>query len=172
MCRALDGCAVRLCAPWPACGPSRPAPLRPSSNSGPALIWTPLEALAFYMSYSYAFLPSGEQLGLATTTADLAPETARNYEIGARWDPWPALTLSAAVFRLNRDDVRVADPARPGLFIKTGQTRTDGVELEVQGRATPFWQNLRGLCLPQRLYHRAHLQRHDRDRRRDHPGGE
>jgi len=105
-----------------------------------ALIWTPIEAVAVYLSYSYAFLPSGEQLGLATTTADLAPETARNYEIGARWDPWPALSLSAAVFRLNRDDGRVVDPARPGLFIKTGQTRTDGVELELRGTVTPFWQ--------------------------------
>ena len=105
-----------------------------------ALIWTPIAPVAFYISYSYAFLPSGEQLGLATTTADLAPETARNYEVGARWDVGPALTLSAAAFRLNRNDVRVADPARPGLFIKTGQTRTDGVELALQGTVTPFWQ--------------------------------
>ena len=89
------------------------------------LIWTPVKGATYYASYSESFLPSGEQLGLATTTADLAPETARNYELGARWDVRPALTLSTALFRTDRDDVRVADPTRPGFFVKTGQQRAD-----------------------------------------------
>ena len=49
------------------------------------------------------------------------------------------LALSAAVFRLDRDDVRSPDPANPGFFVKTGQQRTDGVELGVQGEITPAW---------------------------------
>ena len=43
-----------------------------------ALIWTPIDPLTFYVAYSYAFLPSAEQLSLATTTTDLDPEKARN----------------------------------------------------------------------------------------------
>ena len=104
-----------------------------------ALIWTPLDPLSLYIAYSYAFLPSAEQLGLATTTVDLSPETATNYEIGARWDVLPKLTLSAALFRLDRDNVRVNDPTRPGFFVKTGQQRTDGFELGLQGSVLPFW---------------------------------
>jgi catecholate siderophore receptor len=104
------------------------------------LIWLPNAASTYYVSYSYSFLPSGEQLGLAATTADLAPEKAKNYEIGARWDLRPKLTLSAAVFRLDRDDVRVADPANPGFFVKTGQQRTDGVEFGLQGEMTRDWE--------------------------------
>jgi catecholate siderophore receptor len=104
------------------------------------LIWTPDARSTYYLSYSESFLPSGEQLGLATTTADLAPETAKNYEAGARWDLRPALTLSTALFRTDRDDVRVADPARPGFFIGTGQQRTEGVEVGLQGDVTPVWQ--------------------------------
>ena len=103
------------------------------------LIWLPNAFSSYYVSYSYAFLPSGEQLGLATTTADLEPEKAKNYEIGGRWDLAPALTLSAAIFRLDRDDVRVADPANPGFFVKTGQQRTDGVEIGLQGDIMPTW---------------------------------
>jgi catecholate siderophore receptor len=104
------------------------------------LIWQPTAASTYYGSYSYAFLPSGEQLNLATTTADLAPETAKNYEIGARWDVLPRLTLSTAVFRLDRDNVKVADPVNAGFFVKTGQQRTEGVEIGLQGDVTPRWQ--------------------------------
>lgn len=104
------------------------------------LIWMPDAVSTYYISYSYAFLPSAEQLSLATTTADLAPEKAKNYEIGARWDLLPKLTLSVAAFRLDRDDVRVADPLNPGFFVKTGQQRTEGVELGLQGEVTRNWQ--------------------------------
>ena len=104
------------------------------------LIWSPAFGGTYYAAYSFAFLPSGEQLGLATTTADLSPEKARNYEVGGRWDLRPGLQLSAALFRTDRDDVRVADPANPGLFVKTGRTRTEGVEIGLQGDVRPGWQ--------------------------------
>ena len=35
--------------------------------------------------------------------------------------------------------VRVNDPTRPGFFVKTGQQRTDGLELGLQGSVLPFW---------------------------------
>jgi catecholate siderophore receptor len=104
------------------------------------VVWQPVRGVSAYASYSYAFLPSAEQLSLATSTADLGPEKARNYEVGARWDLFPALTLSAALFRTLREDVRVADPLNPGLFVKTGEQRTDGVELGLQGRVAPGWE--------------------------------
>jgi catecholate siderophore receptor len=104
------------------------------------LIWTPTPGSAYYASYSYSFLPSAEQLSLAVNTADLAPEKAKNFEIGGRWDLRPNLMLSAAVFRLDRDDVRSPDPLNPGFFVKTGQQRTDGVEIGIQGDITPDWR--------------------------------
>jgi catecholate siderophore receptor len=104
------------------------------------LVWTPTAASVYYVSYSYAFLPSGEQLSLAPTTADLTPEKAINYEIGARWDLRPRLTLSSAIFRNDRNDVHVADPANPGTFVKSGQQRVDGVEIGIQGEVARNWQ--------------------------------
>ena len=104
------------------------------------LIWQPTAAQTYYVSYSFAFLPSAEQLGLTANTASLDPETAKNYEVGARWDLAKALTLSAALFRTDRDNVRVADPANPGLFVKTGQLRSEGFEIGLQGDVTANWQ--------------------------------
>ncbi|RZI43569.1 TonB-dependent siderophore receptor [Herbaspirillum sp. HC18] len=108
------------------------------------VIWTPNDWSTYYASYSYAVLPSGEQLSLAPNTADLAPEKAINYEIGARWDLQRSLTLSAALFRLDRDEVRVADPLNPGYFVKTGQQRTEGIELGLQGDVMRNWQIFAG----------------------------
>lgn len=104
------------------------------------IVWTPTASSAYYASYSYAFLPSGEQLSLATTTQDLSPEKSVNYEVGARWDVLPRLTLSAAVFRTVRQDVRVADPVNIGQFLRTGEQRAEGMELGLQGDVTGWWQ--------------------------------
>jgi catecholate siderophore receptor len=104
------------------------------------LIWEPNSVSTYYVSYSYAFLPSAEQLGLVTTNVTLEPETAKNYEVGARWDLLPRLTLSTAIFQLERNNVKSVNPAVPGTFVQTGQQRTQGAELGLQGDVTRNWQ--------------------------------
>lgn len=104
------------------------------------LIWYPNSASTYYASYSSAFLPSSEQLSLATNNAELGPENAKNYELGARWDLLPKLTLSAAVFRTDRNDVKVNDPVLAGVLVMTGQQRTEGVELSLQGEVARNWE--------------------------------
>ena len=104
------------------------------------LLWLPTPNSVYYVSYSYAFLPSGEQLSLAPTTSDLAPEKSINYEVGARWDLWPRLTLSTAIFRTDRENVHVNDPTNPGTFVQSGKQRVDGVEIGLQGEVTRYWQ--------------------------------
>lgn len=102
------------------------------------LIWSPTAVSTYYASYSYSFVPSAETLTLAANNADLAPEKARNYELGARWDLLPSLTLSSAIFRLDRDNVKNSDGA--GGLVLTGQQRTQGVEFGLQGDVTRSWQ--------------------------------
>ncbi len=104
------------------------------------LVWSPTAAQSYYASYSYAFLPSGETLSLAVTTASLAPEKAKNYEVGGRWDVLPNLQLSGALFRTDKTDVRVADPDNAGFFLKTGKQRSTGFELGLQGEVARGWQ--------------------------------
>jgi catecholate siderophore receptor len=104
------------------------------------LIWSPNGVSTYYVSYSYAFLPSAEQLGLVVTNATLEPETATNYEVGARWDVLPGLTLSTAIFQLERNNVKSVNPAVPGTFVQSGQQRTQGAELGLQGDVTRNWQ--------------------------------
>ncbi|HLO64460.1 MAG TPA: TonB-dependent siderophore receptor [Azonexus sp.] len=109
------------------------------------LIWSPTQSQTYYASYSYSFLPSAETLGLTVlnaatgaSSADFAPEKAINYEVGGRWDLMPGLSLSSAIFRLNRNNVRNSDGQ--GGFVQVGQQQTDGVEVGLQGDITSKWK--------------------------------
>lgn len=104
------------------------------------VIVKPVEALSFYASYSTSFLPqSGDQFGpLDATTAFLEPEEFENLELGAKWALNPGLLLSAALFRLDRDNTRFTDPLT-GVTELTGAARIEGFEISLAGEILPFW---------------------------------
>ena len=105
------------------------------------LIFQPTARTSIYTSYSYTFLPSGERLGLAANTAELRPENAVNYEVGTKLSVFgDRLTLAAAVFHLDRNNVKSVDPANPARLVLTGQQRTEGVTISAAGRITSRWE--------------------------------
>lgn len=104
------------------------------------LIYQPNAVSSYYASYSYAFLPSGETLALASNNSELEPEKAKNWELGGKWDLTPSLSATAALFRLDRANVKAADPANPGKLLLSGLQRTEGVEVGLQGQVTRNWQ--------------------------------
>lgn len=109
------------------------------------LIYQPNGSSSYYASYSYAFIPSGETLSLASNNAELEPEKAKNYEIGGKWDINPKLSATAAVFRLDRANVKAAIPGtNPVQLSLSGLQRTEGVELGLQGEVTKNWQVFAG----------------------------
>ncbi len=110
------------------------------------VVFKPFSALALYASYSVSYLPySGDQFAsLDDTTVTLDPEKFTNYEIGAKWDITPRLSLTAAAYRLNRTNQRMNHPTIPGLVIQTGETETEGFELTLTGQVTDQWQIIGG----------------------------
>ncbi len=124
---------------------------RPDGMLAPrfGLVLTPVGALSLYASYSLAYLPSsGDQFAsLTATTATLEPERFRNREVGIKWDIGDALSLTAAVYQLDRTNTAAPDPADPSRTVQTGSQRTRGTELEVSGRISPAWQIAGGVAL-------------------------
>jgi catecholate siderophore receptor len=110
------------------------------------VVFKPFSTLALYASYSVSYLPySGDQFAsLDDTTVTLDPEKFTNYEIGAKWDITPRLSLTAAAYRLNRTNQRMNHPTIPGLVIQTGETETEGFELTLTGQVTNQWQIIAG----------------------------
>ena len=110
------------------------------------LIYKPVEDVSLYASYSVAYQPrAGEQLAsLGASNQALKPETFRNRELGAKWNIRPDLAAGVAVYRLDRGNVAVPDPANPARSILVDGQVAKGVELEIAGRVTDAWQLMGG----------------------------
>ena len=110
------------------------------------LVYKPIDDVSLYASYSMAYQPrAGEQLAsLSASNAALDPETFRNREIGAKWDLRPDLSASIAVYRLDRGNVAVVDPADSTRSILVDGQTAKGVEVGIAGRITEAWQLMGG----------------------------
>ncbi|HEY3815239.1 MAG TPA: TonB-dependent receptor, partial [Caulobacteraceae bacterium] len=81
-----------------------------------AIVYKPLETLSVYASYGTSFDPSAENLSLAASNADLAPEKDQTFEGGAKAVVLNGrLSLTAAVFQTEMTNARFADPTNPTL---------------------------------------------------------
>lgn len=105
------------------------------------LVYKPREELSFYTSYSLSNLPrAGEQLSsLTLTNRSLDPEKFTNYEVGAKWDVRPSISLTAAAYRLDRSNVVIPDPTDATKSILVDGQRATGLELGASGKLTKKW---------------------------------
>ncbi|HYH80590.1 MAG TPA: TonB-dependent siderophore receptor [Longimicrobium sp.] len=106
------------------------------------VVLKPMEPVSVYGTYSVSHLPSsGDQFGsLNATTETLEPEAFTNREVGAKWDVRPNLSLTAAVYRLDRTNTTAPDPNDATRVVQTGAQRTTGFELGAAGNVTRAWQ--------------------------------
>jgi catecholate siderophore receptor len=106
------------------------------------IVYKPATAISIYGSYSVSYLPSsGDQFSsLTTITQQVKPEKFTNYEIGAKWDLARNLSLTTAVYRLDRTNTRAVDPNDPTRIVQTGSQRTNGFEFGANGSITRAWK--------------------------------
>jgi catecholate siderophore receptor len=117
-----------------------------------ALAYKPLPNGSVYLSFGTSFNPSAEDLSLISSSrsfslnnANLDPEKNRNYELGSKWSLLRGqLDLSGAIFRAEKTNARVPDPADILVNILAGSQRVDGAEFRVNGRVTSSWQLIAG----------------------------
>jgi catecholate siderophore receptor len=113
-----------------------------------ALTYKPAVHGSIYFAFGTSFNPSAEDLSLISSSrsfslnnANLDPEKNRTYELGTKWAPMDSrLSLRAAIFRLEKENARVPDPANVLLNILGGSQRVDGAELRAQGQLTAKWR--------------------------------
>lgn len=149
---------IALAAYPPATTPLTAAQLLPQNSEETLFsyrfgaVYKPTEATALYIAYGNARTPTSATVRLgcgvvaaigATDPCRAAPETARNYEIGARAEILDRrLLLTAALFRNERSNFRVPanDPAAVNPQVVDGRSRVDGLALGAAGFITPRWQ--------------------------------
>ncbi|HEY0321346.1 MAG TPA: TonB-dependent siderophore receptor [Pyrinomonadaceae bacterium] len=105
------------------------------------IVVKPITDLSLYGSYSVSYLPSsGDQFSsLTTITQQVKPEKFSNYEVGVKWDIGRYLSLTSALYRLERTNTRSIDPNNPTAIIQTGSQRTNGFEIGLNGNITRAW---------------------------------
>lgn len=124
----------------------QPGPAHLSSNDNlvsPRLgiVFKPIQSATLYANYSVASFPrGGDQLSsLSSVNQGLKPEKFTNYEIGGKLAINPDLLATIAVYRLNRDNVAVVNPATGIVDQLADGQRTNGVELGINGRLSSAW---------------------------------
>lgn len=122
--------------------------LDPAGTTTRALTWRagavvkPTASGSVYAAVGTSFNPSGETLALDSRgTAGLDPERSRSAEVGTKWDLLrQRLSLSAALFRTEKTNARMTNPADPnGPQILAGEQRVQGAELGLAGKLARWW---------------------------------
>jgi catecholate siderophore receptor len=103
------------------------------------LIFKPVGPASLYATYSVSFLPSsGDQFAsLTATSAALEPEEFENMEVGVKWDVREDLSLTAAIYRLDRTNTTAPGPNNTTVL--TGAQRSEGIEFSLNGAVTERW---------------------------------
>jgi len=106
-----------------------------------ALIYKPVDAVSVYASYSKTFVPrAGDQLSSLTASNNkFDPESFLNKEVGVKWDARADLSLAAAIYRLERSNVAITDPAVTTQAILVDGQVVKGIELSATGRINRAW---------------------------------
>jgi catecholate siderophore receptor len=113
-----------------------------------AIVYKPRENGSIYLSYSNSFDPSGQGIeslissgrAVGEANIDLSPETSWSVEMGSKWNLFDnRFMLTGAIFRIQKDNVRVPDPDAPGFNTLGGKQRVDGFEVGFDGRPLPRW---------------------------------
>ena len=103
-----------------------------------ALTYKPAANGSVYFASGTSFDPSAEGLALSTTTALLAAERTKSFELGSKWQ-FGKLLLSGALFRTTLYNVRERSPTDPTILILAGTAQVDGLELIFAGDPLDRW---------------------------------
>lgn len=125
-------------------------------NYQAGVVYKPVENASIYFNYATSSNPSGETEGqsggadgasgggVGGGRADLDPERAKSFELGAKWNLFDdQLALTAAAFRTSKSNARANDPTT-GAIMLIGNNRVQGFELSATGNITPEWDIVAG----------------------------
>lgn len=95
-----------------------------------------------YVSYSDIFTPQSSK---GTSGTPVKPIVGKNYEIGIKGEYFGgALNASIALFRIDQENravqVFVPDCPQSACYEASGEVRSQGIDMELQGALTQHWQ--------------------------------
>ncbi|MHC5747667.1 MAG: TonB-dependent siderophore receptor [Nostoc sp.] len=108
------------------------------------IVYQPVKPISLYASYSRSFTPT---VGTSFDDGVFQPERGTQYEVGVKADLNDRFSATLALYDLTRTNVLTADErpnVPPGFSIQTGEQRSRGVELTLEGEILPGWNIIAG----------------------------
>ena len=111
------------------------------------LMYQPSQEVSYYAAYGTSFNTSGDLYQFDPTSANTAPESSRNMEIGAKWELYDGdLSFRTALARTEKYNERNTDiDTATASYLLSGKRHTDALEFEIAGRITPQWDIFAGI---------------------------
>lgn len=109
-----------------------------------SLVFEPADDQTYYATFGRSNTPQGTSIvgagtGISVTTADLKPEVAESWEIGAKYG-LSGVTLTASAFLINKQNATKLDSATGDLISQSGERqRVRGLEFGIAGKLTEQW---------------------------------
>lgn len=107
-----------------------------------AVIVKPVDNVSIYSMYATSYLPSsGDQFSaLNVGTVILKPQKFETEEFGVKWNIFPRLQYTAAIYNIDRSNVPISNPDGSGTFFPDAKQRIRGFETALNGYITDQWQ--------------------------------
>ncbi|MBL8269296.1 TonB-dependent siderophore receptor [Steroidobacter sp.] len=109
------------------------------------LIWRPVSATTLYLSWGKSFLPNagrGDRFG-----NQFEPEVGEAFEAGVKQEILDGrMALTAAAFEITKSNVLTIDPSDIRFSVNSGEARSRGFELEMDGTLRPGWRLRAGVA--------------------------
>jgi catecholate siderophore receptor len=107
------------------------------------VLYQPTPLSSYHFSYGTSFNTAGDTYQYDAGSANVAPESSRNFELGGKFDSESGdLSSRFAIFHTTKynERNRDADSVNACNYVLSGQRHAAGVEFDVAGRITPRWE--------------------------------
>ena len=105
------------------------------------IVYQPIPAISLYANYARSFRPT---IGTSASGDAFSPERGTQYEIGVKADITDQLSATLTLYDLTRSNVTTEDPDNPFFQVQTGEQRSQGIELDINGEILPGWNIFAG----------------------------
>ncbi|MBE9077523.1 TonB-dependent receptor [Romeria aff. gracilis LEGE 07310] len=106
------------------------------------IVYQPIQPVSLYASYTRSFTPVS---GVNIDNEPFDPERGTGFEIGVKTEIIEDRLFSTlAFYDTTLTNVTTEDPDNPNFSVQTGEQRSRGIELDVQGEILPGWNIFAG----------------------------
>ena len=106
------------------------------------IVYRPVEPVSLYASHTRSFTPNG---GSDADGEPFDPERGTGFEVGVKAEIIPNRLFSTlALYNTTLTNVTTSDPDNPEFSIQTGEQRSRGIEVDIQGQILPGWNIFAG----------------------------